>query len=399
MKQYIFNKATGVVAAGLILVLGVALSVHAGIKENIRQKVTDYLFERKAFEAVSDYAENHVLKTLSLLSDALFDLEKAAIRLDSDKSGEAVAGAAMAWHRAMALFNNAWVFNYGPAAMYDFNKQLATWPLDKYLVEYALKEMADGRLKVDSTYLRTNKHASMRGLHTVQYLLFRNSKERNAEDISKEETQYLCAVCRALVEEGLDFEASWKGTQNLSEEKQEILKKAGMKARPSYAYEYSNPGKADSRYVSVSIPLQEIFQECSSVVEDMLPVVEELKTYVPGKAPYWVIVDPYADLLSKLAGVEDAYFGGIDGARDASISDLVAQKDPVLDRRIKAGFAHAKKSITDIRELVPGQLDKKRDLKIRIALSECGKLMARLTAATPIVTADPVLKPWAAYGF
>ena len=141
------------------------------------------------------------------------------------------ADAATAWHRAMALFNNAWVFNYGPAAMYNFDKQLATWPFDKYLVDYALNEMAAGRLKVDSTYLRTNKHASMRGLHTVQYLLFRNGTERAAQDISKQETQYLCAVCRALVEEGIDFEASWKGTANLSQEKQDILKKSRYESK------------------------------------------------------------------------------------------------------------------------------------------------------------------------
>ena len=108
---------------------------------------------------------------------------------------------------------------------------------------------------------------------------------------------------------------------------------------------------------------------------------------------------PYADLLSKLEGVSDAYFGGIDGHRDSSVSDLVARKDSVLDRRIKAGLAHVKKSITDLRDLPSGQLDENRNLKIRIAVSQCSKLMDRIDAATPIVTADPALSPWAAYGF
>ena len=394
MTHHMFYRTARPVVIGLLLLAGITLPVHAGIK----QEVTDYLYEKKAFDVVQDYAGNHVLKTLSLLSNALVDLKKAAVRLDTERSDKAVADAADAWQKAMALFNNAWVFNYGPAAQYNFDKQLATWPFDKYLVDYALTEMAAGRLAVDSTWLRTNKHASMRGLHTVQYLLFHRSRVRNAADISPIRTRYLLAVCQALVEEGFDFEASWKGTKNLSAEKKSILKNAGMKERPGYAYEFVNPGEPDSRYVSISIPLQEIFQECSSVVEDLLPGVEELKSYVPDKAPYWAAADPYADLLAKLDGVEDAYLGGVKGARDASISELVAKKDAVLDRRIKAGFAHAKKSIADIRALEAGLLDEKRDLMVRIALSECEKLMARLTAATPIVTADPALNPWAAYG-
>lgn len=393
MKYHTHKRCKTIITCILVLT-GLSLPAQAGIK----QKAMDYLFEKKAFDAVEDYAQNHVLKTLSLLSDALVDLQKAAIRLDQDKSDNAVAEATKAFDRAMALFNNAWVFNYGPAAYYDFHKQLAIWPVDKYLVDYALKQMDEGTLQVDSTYLRTNKHASMRGLYTVQYLLFENSKKKKASNISQTQTKYLMAVCQALVEEGFDFEASWKGTVNLSEYKRKVLKEAGMKVRPAYAYEFSNPGEPDSRYVSVSIPLQEIFQECTSVVEDLLPGIEELKEYQADNAPYWIPADPYADLLTRLDGVEDAYFGGVEGVRDASISDLVAHKDSVLDRRIKAGLAHARKSITDIRDLTPAQLDEKRDLKVRIALSECEKLIGRLTAATLIVSADAVLKPWAAYG-
>ncbi|WDP92755.1 MAG: Imelysin [Desulfobacter sp.] len=397
MKHPLLSTAAGPVLAALIsvtLLLACALPVQAGIKEGVQ----DFLYEKKAFDTVEDYTENAVLPTLSLMVEELSIFKQACDGLEKSRTDEAVAKAAKAWHAAMNRFNIAWVFNYGPGGHYDFHKQLATWPFDKYLVDYYLKDIKAGKLKVDATFLRTNKHSATRGLHTAGYLLFRKGSARKAADITDAEISYLGAVCQALVEEGIDYEAAWRGTANLTVAKKEILKKAGItRQRPSYAWEFANPGEKNSRYVSVSVPLQEIFQEATTVVEDMIPAIEELLDYTPETAPYWVYVDPYADILSRFQGVEEAYYGGLEGSRGASLSDLVAKKDAVLDRRVKAALAHVKKRIQSIRDLNANTPKETKELMIRIAVGEAEKLMERLTTATPLVTADQVLKPWAAY--
>ncbi len=395
-KRFILWTGRPVIIS-LIFFLGLALPLHAATEGGIKKGVEDFLFEKKAYTAVEDYTENTVFKTIELLVQEIENLNTAVAGLSKSRTDADMAKTIEAWKGAMAQFNRHWAFNYGPAAHYDFHKQLATWPFDKVWVDHYLDEIEKGNLEVTARFLRKNKHSSTRGLNTAAYLLFRDGKVRPAKKITPAELKYLRAVSQALLIESVDFEASWRGTKNLSKEKRKILKDAGVKKRSSYAVEFTNPGESDSRYTSISIPLQEIFQECTTVIEDMVAGFSELGQ-VQEKSAYWDSIDPYADALDMLKGVENSYYGGVDGARDASLSDLVAKKNQILDRRIKASLAHSMERIKAVRDLPSGADAQTRELMVKIAVSECEKLFDRITAATPLVTADSAVKPWAAYG-
>ena len=379
------------------LLVSTTLLTPNPVEAGIGDSVSNYLFKRKAFQVVESYTENTVLKTLASLTDHIGQLHQAAGKLAAAPNADNLNTAILSWKNVQADFNKSQIFMFGPAAHYDFHKQLAIWPTDKVLVDHALVEMQAGKMVIDAKSLR-EKTASMRGLNAVKYFLFENGRPRDVTKLTPHELQYITAVTEVMLWEGLDFEAAWIGTDRLPADKRAILDKAGIKKRAAYAEEFKNPGEPSSRYASVSVPLQELIQESSTVIDDMMPQIEGLTADDEGKRHnYWQTLDPYADLLDKLQGVENSYLGGVRGSRGPSFSQLVAEKDQVLDERIKAAFAHVEQRLEVARRLQNGPREQ-HELAVKIVAAECKKLSAQLMTATPLVAADPAVGPFAAYG-
>ncbi|MGL1958169.1 MAG: hypothetical protein OCD00_12720 [Colwellia sp.] len=383
-------------AGYIILVSVVAIALLLSTGTGFNTKLDNFLFKQKAAQVIESYTDNTVIATLEHLVDSIFALDKAAQNLRTKKSVTAMEKTIKAWHKVLAYFNRSVIFHYGPAAFYDYHKQLAIWPADVVLIEHALGKVRAGKLKTDPASLR-DETASTRGLYTASYLLFRHGKPRKIEDLTTTELNYLVAVTGAMLEEGVDFQAAWVGTDNMPEDKKIILEKASMKQHSSYAWEFKNSGDEQSRYFSLSVPLQELIQESTSVLEELIPTVEELAERDENHIKYWDMIDPYAEIINRMKGIENSYLGGVEGARGTAFSDLVAEKDPILDDRIKTGFAYVNKQFENIRKLKNAPADK-RAIAIRVAVSECEKLMKRMVTATPLVTADPAVEPFAPYG-
>jgi hypothetical protein len=392
MKRPLVRIACLLVIAAIIGFAAFVIPGNASVKQYFAVRTVDKVLE--------DHTDNTVLKTLALIVDGIWKLDAATARLQTDLTDESLTGAADAWRTARGHWLMAFPFMYGPGSFYDFDKQIATWPFEKVLVDHALREIEAGRLKVDSRFLREERTSSMRGFYTAEYLLFRNGQPRKAKDVSPAELKYLAAVTRALLEESIDFEASWLGTDNLPPDKAEVLKKAQLKHRSSYAAELKNAGQPGSRYFSQAVALQEIFQDCiGALQDDIQPAISELlETPEAGDVDYWDNPNIYADLRNRLQGVENTYLGGVKGSRGHSVSELVAGKNAVLDKRIKIALAHAAHSITAVGDPYGGEHKENRDLAVRIAEAECTKLINRLQVAGLLVTTDPAVRPWAAYG-
>ncbi len=386
-----FLIITGLVA---ILLIGVTIwfsrQNNSGVQQHSRIKV--------AQKAIAGYVDNAVLKTIELLVADAEQLNRSAQDLQTERSAEHLDALVSAWHTSYGAWKQTAAFLYGPAAQYDYWKRLATYPCDKILIDHAIQQNEAGVLDVDSRYLREEEVAALRGFYTLQYLLFRNGQSREVNNMRPAEVDYMVAVTQALYDESVDFEASWLGTDNLPAEKVTVLQQAGINSREAYAEEFKNPGTPDSRYTSLSISLQDMFQDISGILEDeIVPGVAELLEVVEIETlDYWDSIDPVADLLNFLQSAENAYLGGLPGGREKSASDLVVTHDAALDRLIRISFAHTKYRIEVLKELeAMPQAD--RELAVRIAEAEAEKLVVRMGVAVPQVILDPAVEPYAAY--
>lgn len=389
MKRFV-AALTGALVSTTVLTSG---QVSAGVQD----AVGEFFFKKKAMQVVENYTDKTVIKSITNLTNQLAAFNTAATKLKAEPTTANLKAAIVAWKESKAEFNKCQALMFGPAAYYDFHKQLAIWPVDKVLVDHALGEIRAGKMTIDAQTLR-RKTASMRGLHAAQYLLFDNGQAKEIDKIGEVERNYLAALGEVMLWEGLDFKASWIGTEKLPAAERALLDKAGIAKRPAFAEEFAKPGKEGSRYVSLSIPLQELIQEAATVIDDMMPEIEELAASetTPSKN-YWQSIDPYSDIANRLQGVENAYLGGVGNARGgASFSDLVAAKDEVLDTRIKASFAQVGKRLEAARQLKDGPKDN-HALAVQVVVAESKKLALQLWTATPLVTADDSLEPFAAY--
>ena len=353
---------------------------------------------RLAHTAISSYVDNAVLKTLEKLNADAGEMHRAAIALQADPQTATMDATVAAWENVFSTWYQSVAFLYGPAAHYDYWKQIASWPCEKMLIEHALSGMKQGDPDVTSESLRGKQTATLRGVFTLQYLLFRNGVPRDVLTLSDEELVYLTATTQALLEESTDFEAAWRGTVNMSPEKLAILQAAGFREKANFAEEFKNPGTPSNRYHSLSGPLQDILQDLvSSLTDEVVPRLEELMDYSATEpVAYWDPIDPYTDIANLLQGVENAYMGGVPGERHCSMGDLVAAHDPALDRLLKISFAHSAYRVKAL-HAVRNESKEVRELTNRIAAAELAKLVARLTIAVPQLVLDPAVEPYAAY--
>lgn len=390
MKRTLVRWTGLIVITALVGVAAVALARNASVKQ---------LFVDRELDAVlEDYTDKVVLKTISLAVQEIEALERAALKLQAEPSDANLAAAADAWRSARAKWKQASAIMFGPAAHYNFDKQLATFPLDRPLVDHVLGVIEAGRLKVDERYLREELHSSQRGFLALEYLLFREGKPRQAKELSAAQLAYLVAAAKAMTVESADFQASWLGSANMPGDRAALLKAAGTKTRSSYADEFKNPGSPDSRYHSQSVPLQEIAQDLVGVTEDLCPAIAEvLGSSDPRASETWYSRNGAADLENTLKGLENAYLGGVEGARGHSFSELLAARDQVLDQRIRIALADTAYRIAEAGDPYSGN-GEGRELLVRRAEAACRKLAARVSAGAPLVSLDPGTRPHAAYG-
>lgn len=357
-----------------------------------------YLFERKVAQVLADYADRTVVATLSRLIGEIETLDAAVQRLRAEPGDRNLEAAASAWRTARATWQLTDAFGFGPAAHYNFDKQLGTWPLDRPLVDHTLQEMTAGRLKLDARELRERLYSTRRGFLAAEYLLFRDGRPRSSGDVRAAELDYLATVTEVMRLEASDFLAAWIGTDALPARQAQALAAAGFAPRRAYAAEFKRPGDYLSRYPSASVPLQEIMQDAFTVAEELCPAVGEvLDSDDPQAGETWYSRNGLADLQGQLRGLENAYLGGLDGARGHSVSELVAALDGVLDRRIRIALADTAYRLGAVGELAATP-SPERTLAVRRAAAACEKLAVRLDLATPLVTMHPSTRPWAIYG-
>ena len=127
--------------------------------------------------------------------------------------------------------------------------------------------------------------------------------------------------------------------------------------------------------------MQEVFQDSVEVAEALcVRLAETLASRDPRDSDTWYSWNALADFGQEVRSIQNAYLGRLDRVRAPSLSQLVASRNPILDRRIKIGLADTAWQIAHFGALYPGrQAD--RALAMRVVVSSCMKMEARLEVA------------------
>lgn len=315
--------------------------------------------EQMLAAAVTPYIDNTVLPTYKGMADNAILMSKACDNMleafdRNSLTAEMVATAGKYWNESRAYWEKSEAFLFGPAADYNIDPHIDSWPLDKNAMDTQLASLRAG----NEWNIDNNAGYGLLGFHSVEYLLFELSEDGNQSlthnvNYEREELVYLTTVAADLRNQCVYLEASWAGTDLITEEKKTILEDAELSSRNVYGWMMKNAGSAGSIYKSYQEAAEDIVNGCIDIADEVgntkigrpnNGASSEDKNYI--ESPY--SLNSIADFYDNIISIQNAYAGSNNG--DASISQYIKSINQELDTRIKAKIEESKSAINAIPE-------------------------------------------------
>jgi putative iron-regulated protein len=307
--------------------------------------------EQTFAKIITDYADLAVVATYHDLMNNAESLNASVSTFQTASTQANINAACEAWKSTREPWESSEAFLFGPVAFLGLDPSMDSWPLD----QAQLEEVLSSDFELSPEFIRDGLGASLRGFHTVEFLLFRNGSPRNAEDVTEREKEYLVAVTQVLFEDTETLYNEWAG---------------------GYRDEYVNAGGSGSRYISQEQALQEI-------VEGIILIADEVGNGKIGD-PYtskdvlsvesWFSWNSLTDYKNNINSIENAYTGGYhNGTNGTGLDEFVAEQDAQLDARVKLEIKAAYNAINAIPEPYRNNLN--ADVQIQAAITACNTLV------------------------
>ncbi len=301
---------------------------------------------------IDDYVDRTVLATYEDLSDQANALQDAVEAFAEDPIQANLDAAAAAWIATREPWEASEGFLFGPVAFLGLDPSLDSWPLD----QGQLQDVLDSAFSLTADFIRDGLNASLRGFHTVEFLLFRGGQPRRAADLTARETEYLVAVTEVLRDDAVLLHEAWT----------EGYEGGGPRA---FADEFRDAGQAGSRYLSQGDAVLEM-------IEGMIVIVDEVGNGKIGD-PYaeqnpaivesWFSWNSLIDFANNVRSVQNAYLGGYHkDTRGVGLTTFVVERNAALDTRIQSEIQAALDAVNAIPSPFRDNLDAQREIDAAI---------------------------------
>ena len=301
---------------------------------------------------IGDYVDRTVLATYADLSDQANALQDAVEAFAEDPTQANLDAAAAAWITTREPWEASEGFLFGPVAFLGLDPSLDSWPLD----QGQLQDVLDSAFSLTADFIRDGLNASLRGFHTVEFLLFRGGQPRRAADLTARETEYLVAVTEVLRDDAVLLHEAWT----------EGYEGGGPRA---FADEFRDAGKVGSRYLSQGDAVLEM-------IEGMIVILDEVGNGKIGD-PYaeqdpaivesWFSWNSLIDFANNVRSVQNAYLGGYHkDTRGVGLTTFVVERNAALDTRIQSEIQAALDAVNAIPSPFRDNLDAQREIDAAI---------------------------------
>lgn len=225
---------------------------------------------------LSNYTDVVVATYADLDAKATILLNAANEIQNNQGSQTHVDAACNAWIDARAPWEKSEAFLFGPAETNSLDPSLDSWPVDRGQLDQVLASAQE----LTPDYVRNNLEPTLRGFHTVEYLLFREGASRNAADFTAREIEYLIAAATVLAQDATTLHTEWS-------------KDGG------YAEVFATAGDGTSLYLTQADAMVEM-------IDGMVGIADEVAN---GK-----IADPYDEVNTELVESQFSYNSLLDFA-------------------------------------------------------------------------------------
>jgi uncharacterized iron-regulated protein len=280
-------------------------------------------------KVLSDVNLDVIVATYADLKARANTLADVVATLDADPTAANFAQAQQAWRDARRPWEQSEAFLFGPVETQGIDPGIDSWPVNKADLDAVLA----GDATLSKEYI-DGLEGTLKGFHTIEYLLFGQNASKTVEMLTKREREYLVGVTQSFYGAVSQLYQAWDP--------------AGQDFGKNLRY----AGTDSSAYSTRKSALQEL-------LTGMIAICDEVGT---GK-----IGDPYtqqdrsleesqfsnnsnADFQDNIRSVKNVYLGTLDGTAGDGICKVVAAKDTALDARVRAEIDAA---ITAIGQMTP----------------------------------------------
>ena len=274
--------------------------------------------EADAYDAssiLSHYANNVVLTIYTDLDHEAGELLASVKTLIDDTSQSNLESAQEAWVATRIPWERSEAFLFGPVDTQGLDPALDSWPVNREDLQAVLD--SDDELTTDSV---GGLEDTLKGFHTIEFLLFREGDQRQASDITDRELEYLLA-----------------STMNLKNSTSQLAN-AWASSGENYSNTVASAGaEGNSVYPSQSSGLQELVGGMIVIADEVAngkisdPYNEEDTKLVESQFSF----NSIADFQNNIRGIQAVYTGNYNND-GPGLDGFVGESDSELDSRFKS---------------------------------------------------------------
>ncbi len=273
---------------------------------------------------IDNYVNDLIIETYTRLDNAAQDLVSAVNALSASPSQETLTAARSAWVRTRIPWEQSETALFGPVDFYGFDPALDTWPVNRTDLEAVL----NGNATLNAQTV-ANFDNSLKGFHTIEFLLYGEGGAKAAADLTPREFTYLIATTDQLKSVTSALLRAWT---------------EGIEGQPPYALEVVRAGQG-----SVAYPTEESVIE--QMVRGMITICDEVAN---GK-----IADPFDTRNPNIVESQFSYnsiidfsnnITGVKLALDRAVSAFISAGDAELNAQLVAAVNNAIVAIQRIPE-------------------------------------------------
>ncbi len=363
----------------ITVVAAVSLAALAAVGCEKANTVDTSATDAKLQKINGQFVDKVVVPTYKALADKCLELEDAIKAIGTEKTDASVSAACNLWKSSRQNWEWSEAFLFGAASKYKIDPHIDTWPLDRTRLQEILDDKA---IMGNLDFYVSNFNNGLVGFHGIEYILFREGKDRKYADITADELKYAAAVSADLALNACRLEAAWAGLDNVTEEKATILEDAEEEPEDDFGFQMKNCGKAGSTWMSVTAGTEQIIEGCKDIIDEVgtqkigNPYTGEDTNYIESPHSWNSITDFYDNVVS----IRNAYFGalGATSAEANSVSAYIAS----IDKTANDGVVSALENCLSAIDAMPRPFVKNyTDPKVGAAIEACTQLNDALEVA------------------
>ena len=341
---------------------------------------------------VNNFVDAVVLPTYKNLVDKNTELLKKVNELYLTPSDAAFQAAAEAWLDARQPWETSEAFLFGPVADLGLDPNMDSWPLDQEAIEQILTSdgtfseldwTGDYEEEDEDNPDNSTQHAkdiaaaqSVRGYHTLEYLLFKDGEPRKVADIESKYKanwyRYAVVVAEKLKADSESLYKAWNesyGEENVA-----------------FATTFKNHSGS---YKSVEDCISEICDGCADIANEVgtSKIGDPVDKYEAGKteeALYavesWYSWHSRDDYKNNINSIKNSFYGSLDGSvADNSIAAIVKKHNEEFFKKVDEAINAAYNAIDAIPQPFRNNINSQ---EAKTAQEKCAELEELLTSGS-----------------